>query len=102
MHRFLAFVAVACAVPALAAVNVNTAQQSELERTKGLDRASAKSIIEYRDQTGKVFTSTEDLEKVPGLESADMEKLAPQITFEGPPYVPPAKPEKKAKGKDGR
>ena len=102
MHRFLALVAAACAIPALAAVNVNTAQQSELERTKGLDRATAKSIIDYRDQTGTVFTSPEDLEKVPGLDKADMNKLAPQITFEGPPYVPPPKPEKKAKGKDAR
>lgn len=74
---------------AMALVNVNTAQQSELERTKGLDRAKAKSIIEYRAQTGEVFASLQDLEKV--LDKATVERIAPQVAFSGPPYTPPAK-----------
>ncbi|HET7728718.1 MAG TPA: helix-hairpin-helix domain-containing protein [Usitatibacter sp.] len=83
---------------AFALVNVNTAQQSDLQRTKGLDRYKAKSIIEYRAQSGIVFTSLEDLEKVPGLDKATVEKIAPQVAFDGPPYTPP-KPEPK-KGKE--
>ncbi len=81
----------AAAVPALASVNVNTAQQSELERTKGLDRSKAKAIIEYRAATGEVFDSPDDLEKVPGLDAKTLETITPQVTFEGPSYVPPPK-----------
>ena len=97
MHRLLALSFAAMALPALATVNVNTAQQSELERTKGLDRVKAKNIIEYRAQTGTVFTSLEDLEKVPGFDKAAVDRVASQVSFEGPAYVPPkaaAKPEK--------
>lgn len=93
MNRWIATTLTLClAAPGLAAVNVNTAQQSELERTKGLDRSKAKAIIEYRAQTGAVFTSLDDLEKVPGLDEATVEKAAPQLSFDGPPYTPPAKP----------
>lgn len=106
MNRWIATTLSLClAAPGLAtmaAVNVNTAQQSELERTKGLDRSKAKAIIEYRAQTGAVFTSLDDLEKVPGLDEATVEKAAPQLTFDGPPFIPPAKsakPEKADKKK---
>jgi competence ComEA-like helix-hairpin-helix protein len=99
MKRFIVLALLPVALPALADVNVNTAQQSELERTKGLDRAKAKSIIEYRAQTGTVFDSLDDLEKVPGLDKTSIDKAAPQITFDGPPYTPPAKPAAAAKKK---
>ena len=95
MKTLLALVAAAIALPALAGVNVNTAQQSELERTKGLDREKAKAIIEYRAQTGVVFDSPDDLEKVPGMDKGTVDRVAPQVTFDGPPYVPPPKAEKK-------
>jgi competence protein ComEA len=97
MNHWIAAALMPLAMPVLAGVNVNTAQQSELEHTKGLDPAKAKSIIEYRAQTGAVFTSLEDLEKVPGLDKAVVEKVAPQVTFEGPAYTPPAKPPPKKK-----
>ena len=37
------------AFPAFAAVNINTATQSELEVVKGLGPAKAKAIIQYRE-----------------------------------------------------
>jgi len=82
---------------AYALVNVNTAQQSELERTKGLDRYKAKAIIEHRAQNG-AFQTLADLEKVPGLDKEAVQKLATQVAFDGPPYTPP-KAETKAKKK---
>ena len=91
MNRLLAACTALCALPAFALVNVNTAQQSELERTKGLDRYKAKSIIEYRAQTGVLLTSLEDLEKIPGFDKATVAKAAPQLAFNGPPFTPPPK-----------
>jgi competence protein ComEA len=73
---------------AFATVNVNTAQQSELQSTRGLDKFKAKQIIEYRYQHGP-YRSLDDLAKVIGPETA--EKVAPQVAFSGDPYVPPSK-----------
>jgi competence protein ComEA len=80
---------------AFALVNVNTAQQSELQKARGLDRYKAKSIIEYRAQNGPL-RSIEDLEKVPGLSADVIEKAKPEIAFDGPPFKPSksAAPEK--------
>ena len=72
---------------ALATVNVNTAQQSELQRVKGLDKHKAKAIIEYRAQNGSL-TSLEDLEKVPGFSREIVARTAPEIAFTGDPYTP--------------
>ncbi len=80
---------------ALATVNVNTAQQSELQSTHGLDKYKAKAIIEYRHGHGP-FTSLDDLAKVPGLGRDTLEAVAPMVAFTGDPYIPPPKPEKKA------
>jgi competence ComEA-like helix-hairpin-helix protein len=93
MLRTLA--ALVCALPlaALATVNVNTAQQSEIQRTKGLDRYKAKAIIEYRAQNGSIDTF-EELGKIPGFTPDLIEKVKPEIAFSGDPYVPPKKPEK--------
>jgi competence protein ComEA len=82
---------------AAATVNVNTAQQSELQSTRGLDKYKAKQIIEYRHQNGP-YRSLDDLAKVLGDETAG--KVASQVAFSGDPYVPPKKaeaPEKKKK-----
>jgi competence protein ComEA len=83
---------------AFATVNVNTAQQSELLRVKGLDKHKAKAIIEYRAENGP-FASVEDLEKLPGFTPEVVAKVAPEVAFSGDPYVPPKKPAPKAKRK---
>jgi competence protein ComEA len=92
-------IAIAAAIPAsmglaFATVNVNTAQQSELQSVKGLDKFKAKQIIEYRAQNGD-FHTLEDLGKL--LPQETVAKVKPQLAVSGDPYVPPAKPEKKAK-----
>ena len=83
---------------ALAEVNVNTAQQSELQRTKGLDKQKAKTIIEYRAQHGH-FDSLDDLEKLPGFSQEVVARIAPEVTFTGDAYVPPKPAPAKEKGK---
>lgn len=62
-----------------AAVNVNTATQSELESVKGLGPAKAKAIIEYREKNGP-FKSVEDLGKVKGFGKASIEKLKNELS----------------------
>ena len=96
--KWMAFCVAAFPALALATVNVNTAQQSELERTKGLDKVKAKSIIEWRAANGSIDNFTE-LQTVPGFTPELVDRLKPEIAFNGDPYVPPKKPEKAAKKK---
>ena len=97
--------ALALALPALAlpglvlantqaTVNVNTAQQSELQSLQGLDRNAARSIILYRNRNGP-YRSLDDLTRVLGEPTTT--RIAPEIAFDGPPYVGPEKPTKKKK-----
>jgi competence protein ComEA len=94
MKRILALIAALPATVAFATVNVNTAQQSELQRVKGLDRLSAKRIIEYRAQNGD-YRTLDELNKV--VDAATVEKIKPELALAGDPYVPPPKPEKPEK-----
>jgi len=80
---------------ALATVNVNTAQQSDLQRTKGLDKVKAKAIIDWRNENGSIQNFLE-LQKVPGFTPDVIEKVKPEIAFEGDAYTPPRKESKKA------
>jgi competence protein ComEA len=79
---------------ALATVNLNTAQQSDLQRLKGLDKYKAKALIEYRHANGP-FTSLEDLQKVPGFDRSVIETLKPQVALTGPAFSPPTAESKK-------
>ena len=93
---FAATVLTLCGANAFATVNVNTAQQSELERTKGLDKQKAKAIIEYRAKNG-AFDSLDSLEKVPGMSREVITRLGPEIAFTGDAYVPSKEKEKPRK-----
>lgn len=67
------------AFPVLAAVNINTATQSELEAVKGLGPAKAKAIISYREANGG-FKSLDDLDNVKGFGKASIEKLKDELS----------------------
>lgn len=67
------------AFPAVAAVNINTATQSELEAIRGVGPAKAKAIISYRDANG-AFKSVQELDKVKGFGKASVEKLQGELT----------------------
>jgi competence ComEA-like helix-hairpin-helix protein len=85
---------------ALATVNVNTAQQTELQRTKGLDKYKAKSLIEYRAQNGSIDNFNE-LAQVPGFTPDVIDKVKTQVAFNGDPFVPPPKATAEKKKKKG-
>jgi competence protein ComEA len=73
---------------ALAAINVNTANQKELESIKGIGPAKAKAIMDYRSKNGP-FKSIEDLDKVKGVGKKTLAEIRPQVTLSGP-STPPA------------
>ena len=80
----IAALAALAALPALATVNVNTAQQSELQSLRGLDKYQARTIIEYRNLNGP-YRSLDDLSQALG--ESTTEKVAREVAFSGPPYV---------------
>ncbi|WP_324778836.1 ComEA family DNA-binding protein [Thiobacillus sedimenti] len=67
------------ASPAFAAVDLNTATQSELESVKGLGPAKAQAIISYRKEHGK-FKNVDELDNVKGFGSASVAKLKGELT----------------------
>ncbi|MDP2432271.1 MAG: helix-hairpin-helix domain-containing protein [Pseudomonadota bacterium] len=73
-------------VSAWAAVDINTATQSELEAVKGIGPAKARAIMEYRQKNGP-FKSLESLANVKGFGKASVAKLKGELA------VGAAKPE---------
>lgn len=63
----------------VAAVNINTATQAELETLQGIGPAKARAIIEYRDKNGS-FSSIEGLVAVDGIGPGTMKQLGDSIT----------------------
>jgi competence protein ComEA len=66
-------------VSAYAAVNLNTATQSELESVKGIGPAKAKAIIQHREKNG-AFKTVDDLEHVKGFGKASVGKVKAELT----------------------
>lgn len=66
-------------LPAFAAVNINTATQSELEVVKGLGPAKAKAIIMYREANGG-FKHLDELDNVKGFGKASIDKLKEELS----------------------
>jgi competence protein ComEA len=66
---------------AYAAVNINTATQSELEAVKGLGPSKAKAILEYREKQGN-FRNVDELTNVKGFGKASINKLRSDLTVE--------------------
>jgi len=60
-------------------VNINTANQEELEKIPGVGESTANSIIEYREKTGK-YTTIEDIMNVSGIGQSKFEKMKDYIT----------------------
>lgn len=67
------------AFPAFAALNINTATQSELEAIKGLGPEKAKAIVMYREANGN-FKQIDELDKVKGFGKASINKLKGELT----------------------
>jgi competence protein ComEA len=83
----------------LAAVNVNTATQDQLQTLNGIGPVKAKAIIDYRNKNG-AFKSVDDLDKVPGIGPSVLGKIKADVTVSGSTTVKPeAKPEARVDAK---
>ena len=69
------------AVAAVAAININKADEAALRSLPGVGAKKAAAIVEYRDTHGG-FKSVDDLRNVKGIGKKMMEKLRDQVTIE--------------------
>ena len=69
---------------AMAPVNLNTATQAQLETLSGIGPATAKRIVDYRQQNGG-FKKIEELMNVRGIGEVTFLKLKPLVTLTPPP-----------------
>ena len=67
---------------ALAAVNINTATQADLDGVKGIGPSKAQAIIDYRSKNGS-FKSLDDLKNVKGFGEKSIAKLKGELTVSG-------------------
>ncbi|MCB6184800.1 helix-hairpin-helix domain-containing protein [Leeia sp. TBRC 13508] len=92
-------------VCAMAAVNINTATEAQLETLKGIGPAKAKAILEHRTKNGP-FKSIEALKDVKGIGEATFNSIKGEISTSGatmpPAGKPDAKPAKPDAAKDGK
>ncbi|MEZ0233119.1 MAG: ComEA family DNA-binding protein [Methylophilaceae bacterium] len=72
----------AFSLPALSAVNINTATQDELQSVTGIGPKKSLAIIEYRKQHG-AFKSINDLDNVKGFGPKIIEKIKDEISVKG-------------------
>ncbi|KAF7598093.1 MAG: competence protein ComE [Candidatus Dactylopiibacterium carminicum] len=63
---------------ALAAVNINTATQEQLEALPDIGPAKARAILDYRKANG-AFKRIDDLKNVKGIGDKTLDKLRPCI-----------------------
>ena len=61
-------------------ININTADEKELQKIKGVGPAIAGRIIEYRENNG-VFKSVDEIKKVRGIGDKTFEKIKDYITI---------------------
>lgn len=62
-------------------VNINTADETQLQTLSGIGPSKAKAIITYRTETG-LFQTIEDLKKVTGFGEKTFERLQSSITVQ--------------------
>jgi competence protein ComEA len=72
---------------AMAAVNINTATQAQLENLEGIGPVKAQAIIDYRKKNGG-FKSVNDLEKVEGIGPATLQNVRKEVTITGKTTLP--------------
>jgi competence protein ComEA len=88
MTKLLRTLVLALALPSFAAlatgpVDINTADATALEQVKGIGPAKAKAIIEFRTANG-LFTSIDELVRVPGIGEKTLQQLRDQLTVSKP------------------
>jgi competence protein ComEA len=68
------------AAPAFAAVDINSADASELESLPGIGPSKAAAIVQYRTENGP-FKSVDELDNVPGIGASTLASLRDQVTL---------------------
>jgi len=63
-------------------VDLNSANQAQLETVKGIGPVKAKAVIEYRTKNGP-FKSVDDLQKVTGFGKVSVGKLRAEVMVGG-------------------
>ncbi len=66
--------------PVTAKVNMNKASASELENQLGFTSKQAADIVAYREKNGD-FKTSDDLKKVPQMESRDVDLRRARMVF---------------------
>lgn len=61
-------------------VNINTADEKELDKLPGIGPAMAKRIVEYRTENG-AFQAPEEIKRVKGIGDAKYEKMKDKIAL---------------------
>lgn len=89
MRRLLLACLAALCFPfaALAAVNINTADQSELETLPGIGPSKAVAIIQYRTEHG-AFKSVDELDNVSGIGPSTLASIRDLVTVGGVTKAP--------------
>ena len=59
-------------------ININSADESQLETISGVGPSTAKKIIDYREKEGK-FSSIEDIKNVSGIGDKKFESMKDSI-----------------------
>lgn len=80
LRALVVLVALFVAVPAWAGVNVNSANQAELETLPGIGPSKAAAIIQFRGEHGP-FRSLTDLDAVSGIGPATLATLDGLVEF---------------------
>jgi competence protein ComEA len=70
-----------------APVDVNKATEKELQTLNGIGPVKAKAIVDYRLKNGP-FKSVDELDKVPGIGKATVDKIRKDVTLAGNTKTP--------------
>ncbi len=96
LKKALALLLSLAATLAMAAVDVNTASEADLDSIKGIGPGTSGKMLEAR-KTGKFKDWTDLIERVPGIGDKRAAKLSAEgLTVNGAKYPPAAAPEKAA------
>lgn len=85
----------------IAAVNIHTATQAELETLKGIGPNKAQAIIKYRKKHGK-FKSASDLQAVDGIGQKTVKNIGRNASTSGKTSIKKAKKADVKKIKKGK
>ncbi|MGD9787649.1 MAG: ComEA family DNA-binding protein [Sulfuricellaceae bacterium] len=72
----------AFSLPAMAAVDLNSASEADLQKVKGIGPVKAKAIVDYRSKNGP-FKSVDELDKVKGFGPGTLKQIRDDVTVGG-------------------